>query len=70
MRDVGTAAPVGCVQVLSLHSTSKHAAGMAHWLLIRRSLRLPEEYAYYRVYGPETTSLPELVAVSRTTVAD
>jgi SRSO17 transposase len=27
-------------------------AGMAHWLLIRRSLSLPEEYAYYRVYGP------------------
>ena len=40
------------------------AAGMAHWLLVRRSLSLPEEYAYYRVYGPETTSLPELVAVA------
>jgi SRSO17 transposase len=40
------------------------AAGMAHWLLIRRSLSLPEEYAYYRVYGPELTSLPELIAVS------
>jgi SRSO17 transposase len=40
------------------------AAGMAHWLLIRRSLSLPEEYAYYRVYGPETTSLPELIAVA------
>jgi SRSO17 transposase len=40
------------------------AAGMAHWLLIRRSLSLPEEYAYYRVYGPGTTSLPELIAVA------
>jgi SRSO17 transposase len=40
------------------------AAGMAHWLLIRRSLSLPEEYAYYRVYGPETSSLPELIAVA------
>jgi SRSO17 transposase len=40
------------------------APGMAHWLLIRRSLSLPEEYAYYRVYGPETTSLPELIAVA------
>jgi SRSO17 transposase len=40
------------------------APGMAHWLLIRRSLSLPEEYAYYRVYGPEATSLPELVAVA------
>jgi len=36
----------------------------AHWLLIRRSLNLPEEYAYYRVYGPEATTLPELVAVA------
>lgn len=40
------------------------APGMAHWLLMRRSLSLPEEYAYYRVYGPETTALPELVAVA------
>jgi SRSO17 transposase len=40
------------------------AAGMAHWLLIRRSLSLPEEYAYYRVYGPEATSLPDLIAVA------
>ena len=40
------------------------AAGMAQWLLIRRSLSLPEEYAYYRVYGPETTALPELVVVA------
>jgi SRSO17 transposase len=37
---------------------------MAHWLLIRRSLSLPEEYAYYRVHGPETTTLPALVAVA------
>jgi SRSO17 transposase len=40
------------------------AAGMAHSLLIRRSLSLPEVYAYYRVYGPETTSLPDLIAVA------
>jgi SRSO17 transposase len=32
------------------------APGMAHWLLIRRSLSLPEEYAYYRVYGPAASS--------------
>jgi SRSO17 transposase len=40
------------------------AAEMAHWLLVRRSLSLPEDYAYYRVYGPEATSLPELIAVA------
>jgi SRSO17 transposase len=38
--------------------------GRARWLLIRRSLSLPEEYAYYRVSGPETTTLPELVVVA------
>jgi SRSO17 transposase len=40
------------------------AAGMAHWLLVRRSLSLPEEYAYYRVYAPQSTSLPEMIAVA------
>lgn len=40
------------------------APTMAHWLLIRRSLSLPEEYAYYRGYGPETTALPDLLAVA------
>jgi SRSO17 transposase len=40
------------------------AAGMGHWLLIRRSLSLPEEYAYYRVYGPETSALPDLIGVA------
>ena len=62
-----------------MHLPYTAAAGMAHWLLIRRSLSLPEEYAYYRVYGPETSPLPELIAVAgqrwqdnggRTTVAD
>jgi SRSO17 transposase len=47
-----------------IHLPYTATAGMAHWLLIRRSLSLPEEYAYYRVYGPETTSLPELIAVA------
>jgi len=37
---------------------------MVHWLLIRRSLSLPEEYAYFRVYGPEAASLPDLIAVA------
>lgn len=40
------------------------APGMAHWVLIRQSLSFPEEYAYYRVYAPEATSLPELIAVA------
>jgi hypothetical protein len=33
-----------------------------HWLLIRRSLTDPNEKAYYFVFGPKGTSLPEMVA--------
>lgn len=40
------------------------APGMAPWLLIRRPLSLPEEYASYRAYGPEATALPELIAAA------
>jgi SRSO17 transposase len=47
-----------------IHLPYACAAGIAHWLLIRRSLSLPEEYAYYRVYGPENSALPELIAVA------
>ena len=36
-------------------------AGMAHWLLARRTLSDPTELAYYRVYAPAATSLPEAV---------
>jgi SRSO17 transposase len=38
-------------------------AGMAHWLLIRRDLTDRTELAYYRVYGPEGTSVQEMVRV-------
>ncbi len=34
------------------------------WLLIRRSLSDPSKRAYYRVAGPATTTLPELVQVA------
>jgi SRSO17 transposase len=40
--------------------------GMAAWLLARRSRSDPQERAYYRVFGPETTTLPELVRVAGT----
>ncbi len=33
-----------------------------HWLLIRRSLTDPNEKAYYFVFAPKATSLPEMVA--------
>jgi hypothetical protein len=32
-----------------------------HWLLIRRSLTDPNEKAYYFVFAPKGTSLPEMV---------
>jgi SRSO17 transposase len=39
------------------------APGRRHWLLARRSLTDPTEYAYYHVYAASTTSLPEMVRV-------
>jgi SRSO17 transposase len=36
-------------------------AGMAHWLLVRRSLTDRAERAYYRVYGPDATPVAEMV---------
>lgn len=39
-------------------------AGMAHWLLVRRSRSDPTELAYFRAWGPETTTLAELVRVA------
>jgi SRSO17 transposase len=32
-----------------------------HWLLIRRSLTDPQEKAYYFVFGPSGTTLPQMV---------
>jgi len=37
------------------------AAGMAHWLLVRRSPSDPTERAYDRVYGPAATPVAEMV---------
>lgn len=41
-------------------------AGMAHWLLARRSLSHRDELAYYFVFGPETAPLAEVVQVAGT----
>ncbi len=40
------------------------APGMAHWLLVRRSSSDPTDLAYYRVYGPVDTTVPEMVRVA------
>jgi SRSO17 transposase len=37
-----------------------------HWLLVRRSVTKPAELAYYVVFGPATTTLPEAVQVAGT----
>ena len=36
---------------------------MGRWLLVRRSTDDPEDLGYYQAYGPEGTSLEELVRV-------
>jgi SRSO17 transposase len=38
----------------------EHAAGKAHWLLVRRSLSDPTELTYFRVYGPSETELVDM----------
>jgi SRSO17 transposase len=38
--------------------------GMAQWILARRSLSEPTEIAYFRAFGPDTTTLPEVVRVA------
>ena len=38
-------------------------AGMAHWLLARRSVSDPAERAYYRIYGPAATSVERMARV-------
>ncbi len=37
--------------------------GMRRWLLVRRSTDDPEEQGFYQAYGPEGTSVEELVKV-------
>lgn len=39
-------------------------AGKGYWLLVRRSVARPAELAYYVCYGPEETTLEELVKVA------
>jgi SRSO17 transposase len=41
-------------------------AGMAHWLLARRSLSKPDELAYYFVFGPASSTLDQVVQVAGT----
>jgi SRSO17 transposase len=40
------------------------AAGLAHWLVARRSLGDPSEVAYYRAFGPADTTLATLARVA------
>jgi len=39
-------------------------AGMAHWLLARRSLSKPDEVAYYFVFGSASSTLDQVVQVA------
>ncbi len=39
-------------------------AGLGRWLLIRRGIDDPEEYAYYLAYGPAQTPAEELIRIA------
>lgn len=49
---------------LQLPNETEAASQRARWVLIRRSLSHPSERAYYRAYGPASTTLAELVRVT------
>jgi SRSO17 transposase len=49
---------------LQLPNETEAASERTRWLLIRRSLSDRSERAYYRVYGPATTTLVEVVQVT------
>jgi SRSO17 transposase len=49
---------------LQLPDEMEAASERARWVLIRRSLSDRSERAYYRVYGPATTTLAEIVRVT------
>jgi len=40
--------------------------GFGQWVLVRRSVREPDDLAYYRVFGPEATTLAEMARVAGT----
>jgi SRSO17 transposase len=42
----------------------RSASGLAHWLVARRSLSFPHEFAYYHVYAPTTSSLTDFVRIA------
>ena len=39
-------------------------AGFAHWLLVRRGLSDPSELAYFHGFGPDDTTVAELIRVA------
>src|SRR5215472_9951410 len=49
---------------LLLPTETEAPSAHARWVLMRRSLVDPSERAYYRVYGPATITLPEVVQVT------
>src|SRR5260370_5899808 len=49
---------------LQLPEQAEAGSERRRWILIRRNLADPSKRAYYRVAGPPTTQLPELVRVA------
>ncbi len=47
-----------------IHLPYETASGMAQWLLVRRKRSDATELAYFRAYGPEATTLDDLVRVA------
>jgi SRSO17 transposase len=45
-------------------SKERNSAGVGRWLLVRRNIEDPTEYAYYLSYGPAQTPVKELIRVA------
>ncbi len=46
-----------------LELSADPAKGMRRWLLLRRGSDEPDDLAFYQAYGPERTSVEELIEV-------
>jgi len=53
-----------CVPLPEPVSETSSGRGMGRWLLMRRSIEDPTEYAYYLSYGPAETSVHELIRIA------
>jgi SRSO17 transposase len=53
-----------CLALVEESVAQANSASVGRWLLIRRSIEDPTEYAYYLAYGPAQTPVQELIRIA------